>query len=87
MDAARIFEWDEAKAASNEAKHGVNFQTAAAAFDDVAGVIEADTRRAYPEPRFRLFAAVEGFPLCIVFTMRAGATRIISAREANRKER
>jgi uncharacterized DUF497 family protein len=30
---------------------------------------------------------VEGFPLIVTYTVRAGVVRIISARKANRKER
>ena len=86
MDAERTFEWDEAKAAANVAKHGVSFDTAIFAFADPMGEVEPD-ERGYDEERFRLFASVGGFPLCVVFTMRGLVTRIISARKANRKER
>lgn len=86
MDAPRTFEWDEAKAESNLGKHGVSFFTAAAAFADPDGQIEPDLRH-YGEERYRLFANVGGFPVCVVFTLRGDAVRIISARKANRKER
>lgn len=36
------FEWDDAKAASNLARHGVAFEAAAAVFDDPARLEEDD---------------------------------------------
>ena len=39
------FEWDDAKAARNAAKHGVSFEIAREAFDDPNSIEEAD-----PEP-------------------------------------
>jgi uncharacterized DUF497 family protein len=81
------FEWDDAKAQSNLAKHGVAFATAAEAFSADDGEHIEDLRRAYGEARFNLRATVEGFPLIVTYTVRAGVVRIISARKANRKER
>ena len=56
------FEWDDAKAAANEKKHGVTFVEAATVFDDVDFVVHAtraerirliSARRAtIPEERF-----------------------------------
>jgi uncharacterized DUF497 family protein len=87
MKGARTFEWDDGKAAANIAKHGVSFQTAVAAFDDPHGAIKTDDRFEYGEQRFRLYATVAGFPICVAFTIRGAVTRIISARKTNRKER
>ena len=41
---SQVFEWDEGKAPSNLAKHGVPFEEAASAFDDPAGLDGADLR-------------------------------------------
>jgi uncharacterized DUF497 family protein len=38
------FEWDDAKAAANFARHGVSFKTARLAFADVFAVESADLR-------------------------------------------
>ena len=81
------FEWDDAKAQSNLAKHGVAFETAAEAFYAADGAHVEDLRSAYGETRFNLRATVEGFPLIVTYTVRAGVIRIISARKAGRKER
>ena len=84
---ALIFQWDEAKAASNLEKHGVSFETAAEAFFVEDGEHVAYLRQAYGESRSNLRATVDGFPLIVTYTLREGAVRIISARKANRKER
>ena len=39
------FEWDDAKAARNAIKHGVTFDIAREAFDDINSIEEADPRR------------------------------------------
>lgn len=41
------FEWDDAKAASNAAKHGVRFEVAVHVFDDPMRVDLADDRKDY----------------------------------------
>lgn len=80
------FEWDEAKNRRNLAKHGVSFEEAAGVF--AAPMFrQEDDRRAYGESRFRVYGMVEGRLLCVVYTMRNGRVRIISARRASRAER
>jgi uncharacterized DUF497 family protein len=80
------FEWDEAKRAANLAKHGLDFA-------EVAGlgwanaIIIRDVRRDYGEDRFTAYGVMDGTLMVIVFTRRALATRIVSLRRANRKER
>lgn len=48
------FEWDEAKAADNYAKHGVSFETAIKVFRDPFGIERLDDRQDYGEERFIL---------------------------------
>lgn len=48
------FEWDEAKAQSNERKHGVSFDEAATCFLDVFGIESIDTEHSIGEERFVL---------------------------------
>lgn len=81
------FEWDEAKAASNLAKHGVKFSDAAAALLADTVVRKPDTRRDYGEDRWIALARVAEVILSIVYTTRRDSIRIISARRANRHER
>jgi hypothetical protein len=86
-----LFEWDEAKAASNRRKHGVSFDLAAEVFDDPYAVAEQD-RIEGDEERWQTIGSVEG--LIVVFvghTIREQGQdeiiRIITARKATRKER
>jgi len=46
------FEWDDAKAAPNYARHGVTFAMACDVFDDPFAVIEIDDRQDYGENRY-----------------------------------
>ncbi|GGK49828.1 BrnT family toxin [Salinarimonas ramus] len=87
VDAPNDFEWDDAKASANEAKHGISFETAASVFDDLDRVVFEDGRRAYGEMRFAAIGVTAKGVLFVAFTMRGEAVRIISARPANRKER
>jgi hypothetical protein len=80
------FEWDEAKAAENYAKHGVSFETAAKVFGDPFGVERLDDRENYGEERFILIGVVEETVLTVVYTERNDRVRIISARRATRRE-
>ncbi len=81
------FEWDEAKAAANLAKHGVSFERAKLVFDDVSAIVVNDDRRDYREDRLVTTGDAEGVILVVVHTEREGRVRIISARRANRYER
>lgn len=92
------FEWDEAKARSNLAKHGVSFEQAAVVLtDDHADRFHwewLDLRGEYGEDRWVTLASRPGNRnqvLCVVWTLRNCAegpvTRIISARKATRTER
>ena len=80
------FEWDPAKAASNLAKHGIEFTAAVEVFDDPDVYITPDPRP-YGEARFQAIGIVKGELALVVYTLRAGVYRIISARKANRRER
>jgi putative transcriptional regulator len=48
------FEWDEEKAASNAAKHGVRFEAARSVFDDPFAIEYVDDRQDYGQDRFIL---------------------------------
>ena len=80
------FEWDAAKNAANVAKHGINFEDAARIFDGPV-LEQIDNRRDYGEERIIAFGEVGGDELAIVYTMRHGRRRVISARRAHSRER
>jgi uncharacterized DUF497 family protein len=82
------FEWDDAKAATNEQKHGVSFPEAATAFADPLAAIFSDPDHSADEVREILVGYSERGRLLIVsFTERPPNLRIISARVATPTER
>jgi uncharacterized protein len=56
---ASDFEWDDAKAASNLAKHKVSFEAAIAVFGDPEMVVVSATRQRDGEARFRAVGALK----------------------------
>ena len=81
------FEWDEAKAAENYAKHVVSFETATRVFDDAFAIERLDDREDYGEDRYSILGMVDGRLLYVAYTVREGIIRIISARGAEPYER
>jgi uncharacterized DUF497 family protein len=73
------FEWDSAKDAANQRKHGVPFSVAQFAFADPQRVIAADLSHSEAEERFFCFGQVEGGVMTVRFTYRKGAIRILGA--------
>ena len=80
------FEWDEAKAVENYAKHGVSFETAIKVFRDPFAIERLDDREDSGEERFILIGTAEEAVVTVVYTERNGRFRIISARRATRHE-
>lgn len=82
------FEWDENKANSNLAKHGVSFVEGATAFGDPRSLTILDPTHSQVEERFILLGESQlGNLLVVPHTERGDNIRIISARKAGRKER
>ena len=82
------FEWDDPKAAANAEKHGVIFEEAQTAFDDPLFLAFVDPDHSIDERRYILLAESNlGRLLVVSYTERAESLRIISAREATKKER
>lgn len=80
------FEWDPAKAKTNKAKHGVDFELAKDVFRDPARLSRLDDS-SEAEERWRSIGLAGGKVLLVVFTERDDdVIRIISAREANKRE-
>jgi len=80
------FEWDEAKSEACAKVRRFNFDYAARAFYDPDRMVEADKRRDYGEPRYRLTGKIDGRLYVVVFTPRHDLIRIISAYKANQRE-
>ena len=88
-----MFSWDARKALKNYQKHGVPFEVAATVFSDPVALYWEDLEHGNRERRRkRLGLAADGRVLLIVYTSRrlrdgTETIRIISARQASRKER
>lgn len=87
MNNADDFEWDEEKAASNYAKHGVSFDAAIKVFRDPFAIEKSDDRQDYGEERLILTGMADSLLLTVVYTERGEKTRIISARRVTKHER
>lgn len=82
------FAWDEAKAARNLEKHGVTFDEASSVFRDPLGKLVPDPTDPSGEDRAIMMGhSDQGRLLLVVFAERADRIRIISARDATRRER
>lgn len=80
------FEWDPRKAKANKAKHGVDFELAKDVFRDPTCLISLDDS-GEDEERWRIIGLAGGKVFLVVFTERNDdVIRIISAREANKRE-
>ncbi len=73
------FEWDDAKNAANERKHGVSFTLAQRAFLDPRRVLAQDLAHSRREPRFYCMGKVGDAILTVRFTYRGSTLRIIGA--------
>jgi|SRR3989304_1955961 len=83
------FEWDKAKSALNEKKHGISFEEAKTVFADEFGRLITDPDHSHEEDRFVLLGMSAKLRILVVcHCYRHGDTvRIISARKADRSER
>ena len=82
-----LFEWDDAKNASNLKKHGIGFEEAVLIFKAVV-LTKIDDREDYGEIREFSTGRIGGQVIVVVVhTDRGEITRIISARLANKTER
>ncbi|MDO4427930.1 MAG: BrnT family toxin [Atopobiaceae bacterium] len=83
------FVWDEGKARTNLAKHGISFEEAASAFHDAFARVIDDPDHSLDEERFVLLGlSLRARVLVVVHCLRDGgrAIRIISARRATHAE-
>jgi uncharacterized DUF497 family protein len=78
------FEFDPAKSASNLEKHGIDFDTIQAIWQDMMRVeIPARTT---DEPRWLVVGQMEGKHWSVMVTYRGSQIRIISARRSRKEE-
>jgi len=88
-----VFPWDARKALGNLRKHGVSFEEAATVFSDPEGLDWDDFEHSLSERRStRIGFSLSGRILFVVYMIRRlknekETIRIVSARQATRKER
>jgi uncharacterized DUF497 family protein len=88
-----MFEWDLAKSLQNLIKHGVSFEDLTSVFIDDRAIEWIDESHSKQEIRYkRIGLAVDQRILIVIFTLRQTRDgkeiiRIISGRQANKKER
>ena len=78
-------EFDPAKDAANQSKHGVSLSLAGE-LDWEAALVWIDERFEYGETRMIALAPKTEILYCVAFVDRGGVRRIISLRRANRRE-
>ncbi len=82
------FEWDKNKAAANLSKHEVSFYEAKTVFSDPIYVDFYDIDHSDDEHRYIIVGqSQQGRLLIVSYTEREYAIRLISAREATKRER
>jgi uncharacterized DUF497 family protein len=86
-----MFEWDENKNLINIEKHGVDFNVAWTAFNDIHAIVEIDYEHSYSEERLNLIGFDEESQLLFVCHCDRGndendIIRLISARKADKTE-
>lgn len=81
-----IVEWDDAKAEINRKKHGISFEKAAEVFLDEFLIDDYDEEHSDEEDRIKVIGMVDKI-LVVIYTERGERYRLISARNATRKEK
>jgi uncharacterized protein len=80
------FSWDDKKDRANQRKHGISFCLAALVFSDENRKEQLD-ESSLDEERWITIGLVDGQEIVVVYTIRDGMTRLISARGADKYER
>lgn len=78
------FEWDEAKRAAALEKHGIDFLDATRIF---AGPVLRARSAFEDEDRWIAVGLLDGLEIAVIYTLRGGTCRIITARRARTNER
>ena len=79
-----VFEWDENKRRSNIDLHGIDFEDAVQIFD---GPERETLSPRMNEERWLAIGVVDGIEIAVIYTIRDGRRRIITARRARTNER
>ena len=79
------FTWSEAKRAANLRAHGLDFVDATVVFEGITFTFE-DDRFSYSERRFVTLGLLAGIPVSVVHTESENEIRIISFRQATKRE-
>ena len=79
------FTWSERKRSLNLKQHGIDFLDVVAVFEGLTFTYE-DDRFSYREQRFVTLGLLAGVPVSIVHTETEHEIRIISFRQATRRE-
>ena len=79
-----LFEWDENKRRSVVERHGIDFEDAVQIFD---GPVRETLSPRMNEERWLAIGVVDGIEVAVVYTIRNGRRRIITARRARTNER
>lgn len=81
-----LFEWDSRKNSDNIKKHGFGFDEIIDVFLDPYLITLYDEKHSSEEDRFYSVGSLHGLLIIVVYhTERDGRTRIISARQAEKK--
>jgi uncharacterized DUF497 family protein len=80
------FSWDDKKDRANRRKHGISFSLAALVFSDENRKEQPD-ENSLDEERWITIGLIDGQEIVVVYTIRDGMTRLISARGADKYER
>ena len=80
-----IIEWDDKKDEINRKKHGIRFSLAARVFLDDYRIEDFDELHSDYEDRIKVIGMVDDV-LSVIYTERGEKYRIISARQADKKE-
>ena len=81
------YEWDPVKAHANATKHGVRFSDAVLALEDDRALTQRDLLSEDEERWITIGQDTLGRVVVVVYTWRGSNVRIISARQATRRER
>ena len=79
------FTWSDAKRATNQRMHGLDFADACRVFERTTYTFE-DDRFSYVDQRFVTLGLLDGTPVSIVHTETEYEIRIVSFRKATRRE-
>ena len=88
LDTTFAFEWDSGNRQKNFIKHRVNDEECEEVFFDPEKKILRDTLHSGREERYIILGATQRLRiLFVIFTVRNGSIRVISARDLNKKEK